>query len=159
MYFTTIHGSGSTSFWNILILFDEPLAGVDSKGTSKILNLIKQSIDVNLKFIYGSASSDSLLKWSDIVIDVGTSVTWEPVKKGKPVLMLEYLHSNYSTVASYIKASEIKYRDELYDTINKFIKRKNMKFYKKGSFIKNTTVSDKTIRIFVHTSPMRDTDC
>lgn len=27
-----------------LILFDEPLAGVDSKGTNKILNLIKQSI-------------------------------------------------------------------------------------------------------------------
>lgn len=90
---------------------------------------IKRNLDKNLKFIYESVNSGSLLKWTDIVIDIGTSVTWESVKQSKPVFMLEYIHANYSTVAYYIKNTEIKCRDELYDKISAFIKNKNVIFY------------------------------
>lgn len=83
----------------------------------------------NLEFIYGGVSSGSLILWADLIIDLGTSAMWEAVKRGKPVLMLEYLHANYSTCAYYIKSSEIKCRDELYNTLQKFTKNKNHKFY------------------------------
>ena len=90
---------------------------------------LKQNLDSNLKFIYEGVNSSSLMKWADLVIDLGTSITWEAVKQDKPVLMLEYLHSNYSTVAYYIKQSEMKCRDQLYDILQKLVKNKNLKFY------------------------------
>jgi len=90
---------------------------------------IKQDFDKNLKIIYESANSGSLLNWADLIIDIGTSVTWEAVKKGKPVLMLEYLYANYSTIAYYMKSTEVKCRDELYNVIEKLLKDKNFKFY------------------------------
>ncbi len=115
-----------------LIVKHHPRNSEAKQLTRKLMRLypdIKQNMDVNLKFIYGNINSEALLKWSDIILDVGTSITWEPVKKGKPVLMLEYTFANYSTVAYYIKASDIKYRDQLYDNIQEFIKNKKRKFY------------------------------
>lgn len=50
-------------------------------------------------------------------------------EKNKPVLMPEYLYANYSTVAYYIKSTEMKCRDDLYNTIEHFLKDKNFKFY------------------------------
>ena len=43
--------------------------------------------------------------------------------------MPEYLHANYSTVAYYIKGSEIKCRDELYDAVEGFVKNKKLNIY------------------------------
>jgi len=90
---------------------------------------IEKNIGKNLKFIYEGIDSGSLLKWADVVIDIGTSVTWEAVKQKKPVLMLEYIYANYSTIAYYMKTTEIKCRDELYDILQKFIENKNLKIY------------------------------
>jgi len=122
------------------------------KLTKKLIDLypdIEKEIDVNLKFIYKGVNSVSLLKWADLIIDVGTSITWDAVKQGKPVLMPEYLHANYSTVAYYIKSSEIKSKDEFFDILQKFVNNKNMKFYKESErqeFIKEIIdVPDKNI--------------
>lgn len=115
-----------------LVVKHHPRNRIAKKITKKFLNLypdMKKNIDKNLKFIYGEVYSSSLTKWADLVIDLGTSTTWESIKWNKPVLMLEYLHSNYSTVAHYIKTSEIKCRDELYNSIKKLSENKNLKFY------------------------------
>ena len=90
---------------------------------------IRQKFDKNLKFIYGEHSSSSLINWADIMLDLGTSVTWEAVKQKKPVIMPDYLHANYSTISFYFKESEIKCRDQLYDTLQKFMQNKNLVFY------------------------------
>jgi len=125
-----------------LIVKHHPRNTTAKKLTKKLLGIypeLKQNLDVNLKFIYDNVNSSSLMEWTDLIIDLGTSATWEPVKKGKPVLMLEYLHSNYSTIAHYIKNSEIKCRDQLYNAIQEFIQKKNYKFYnetEKQKFIK-----------------------
>ena len=100
-----------------------------TKSLFRLYPDVKRNLGVNLKFIYGEVSSDSLIKWADIIIDLGTSVAWEPIKKGMPVLLPEYLHSSYSTVAHYIKASELKCRDHLYDTLKEFTENKNQEFY------------------------------
>lgn len=94
---------------------------------------IERNIGKNLKFIYEDVDSGSLLKWADVVIDIGTSVTWEAVKQNKPVLMIEYLYANYSTIASYIKETEIKCRDDLYHILEKLLDNKKVKFYNENN--------------------------
>ena len=63
--------------------------------------------------------------------------------------MLEYLNANYSFIADFMKESEIKCRDQLYNTIQSFIKDKNRRFYNEDDrkrFIKEIIdVPDKNI--------------
>ena len=91
---------------------------------------IEENYDKNLKFLYGGVNSVALMKWADIIIDLGTSIVWEAVKDKKPVLMPEYLNANYSYIADFMPETEIKCRDQLYDTIESFAKNKKHKFYK-----------------------------
>ena len=39
-------------------------------------------------------SSVELCEWADVVIVIGSSILIEPLKQGKPVLYLKYLHEN-----------------------------------------------------------------
>ena len=39
-------------------------------------------------------SSVELCEWADVVMVIGSSILVEPLKKGKPVLYLKYLHEN-----------------------------------------------------------------
>ena len=90
---------------------------------------IKENLQKNLKFLYSKGNSSALVQWADLIIDLGTSATWEAIRYKKPVLMPEYLHANCSTVAHYIKESEIKCRDQLYDAIKEITKNKKVKNY------------------------------
>lgn len=83
----------------------------------------------NLESVYDDAHSGSLLQWTDVVLDVGTSVSFEAVKRGKPVLAMEYLHANCSTVAHYISSCDIKCRDDLYDWMQRFSQNGTIGFY------------------------------
>jgi hypothetical protein len=122
-------------------------------GLSRIILSMNPEIDKfknkNFQFIYDDVSSGALMKWADVIIDLGTTVTWESIQNKQPVLMIEYLYANYSTVASYIKGSEIKSRDELYDTIQKLTKHKTNNFYnekERQKFIKEMIdISDKNV--------------
>jgi len=133
-----------------LIVKHHPRNKIAKKLTKKLLNhnpQVAKSIDVNLKFIYEDVNSVSLIKWADVIIDLGTSVAWEPIKQKKPVLMLEYVNANYAIISHYMEESEINCRDELYEVLKKFIKDKNKPFYNEASrrkFIKDIIdVSDK----------------
>jgi hypothetical protein len=102
------------------------------KITKKLISFypeIKDKIGKNLEFIYGEEHSGALIRWADLIIDVGTSATWEAVKLRKPVLMPEYLHANYSKIAYYFKNSEIRSRDEMINQLQRFSEGKNIKFY------------------------------
>lgn len=76
--------------------------------------------------------SPSVLDWADVVLDLGTSVAFEGVVRGDPVLCLEYSHSNYHTVSHYIEASEMMYKEELYDTLAGMIADGPSNFYTEG---------------------------
>jgi hypothetical protein len=39
-------------------------------------------------------SSVELSEWADVVLAIGSSIIIEPLKQGKPVLYLKYLHEN-----------------------------------------------------------------
>ena len=83
----------------------------------------------NLEFVYDDTHSGSLIQWADVILDLGTSVAFEAVKQKKPVLAMEYLHANRSTVAHYMKSCEINCRDDLYNWITRFIKNGTSDFY------------------------------
>jgi hypothetical protein len=81
------------------------------------------------RMVYDEAHTASLIAWADVVLDIGTSAAFEAVKRGKPVLSLEYLHAGRTTVAHHIRACDIQYRDQLYDWMVRFQTDRNAAFY------------------------------
>ena len=83
----------------------------------------------NLEVVYTDIHSGSLLEWADVVLDLGTSISFEAIRLNKPLLALEYLHANISTVAPYIPSVALQYKDQLYDTILKLRNDPTFKLY------------------------------
>ena len=73
----------------------------------------------NVTFVGNEVHSPVLLDWADAALDVGTSVVFESVVRETPVLELEYLHPNRSTVASYVGATAMHTRDDLYHAVRR----------------------------------------
>lgn len=102
---------------------------------SGLQQLIKAYPELNtasvphLEFVSDDVHSVSLLHWADMVIDLGNSVVYEAVKRGKPVLAMEYLHAGYSTIAYYMKRCAMCCRDDLYDTIQSFVENRHYQLY------------------------------
>jgi hypothetical protein len=74
--------------------------------------------------------SGSLIDWADVIIDVATSVSFEAVKLGKPVLAADYLHAARSTVAEYMPETELRCRDDVYLKVEHFLRHGTTGFYR-----------------------------
>ena len=61
----------------------------------------------------------SLILWSDLVIELGTSATFEAVVLDKNILALEYLHPDLTTIAHFFPKSVLRSRDDLHYEIKK----------------------------------------
>ena len=70
-----------------------------------------------------------LMNWSDVIIDLATSVVFEAVRVKKPVLAADYLIAARSTVAYYMPETELKCRDDVYERIDGFLKNGFDSFY------------------------------
>jgi len=103
------------------------------KGRARELIEAYPEVDVdaipNLEFVDYDVHSVSLLKWADVVLDPGTSVTFEAVKCRKPVLAMEYLVANRTTIGYYMKSCDVRCRDDLYDWIERFSRNGTADFY------------------------------
>jgi len=100
---------------------------------------LKESHNSNLKFVFEEVNSGQLVEWADIILDLGTSATFEAVKLGKPVLAMEYMQANYLTISHYMKCCEMKCRDDVYNIVKSFIEERNQSFYdeeERNKFIK-----------------------
>ena len=62
--------------------------------------------------------ASALITWADIVLALGTSVTWEAVMRRKPVLELSWCHGNHSTLARFLPATDMRTRDDAINAIN-----------------------------------------
>lgn len=71
----------------------------------------------NLEIEYNDIHSGSLLQWADVVLELGTSISFEAIVLNKPLLALEFLHSNISTVAHYLPSTALHCKDQLYDEL------------------------------------------
>ena len=65
--------------------------------------------------------SAHLLAWTDVVIDLATSVAYEAVKARKPVLAADYLHAGRSVIADYMPEAALWCRDDVYQKIDHFL--------------------------------------
>jgi hypothetical protein len=75
----------------------------------------------NVTFFGNEVHSPVLLDWADAALDVGTSVVFESVMRETPVLELEYLHPNRSTVAAYVGATAMHTRDDVYHAVRRLV--------------------------------------
>lgn len=75
----------------------------------------------NVRVAEDSEHSISLMNWADIIIDLATSVAFEAIKAGKPVLAADYLHAGRSAMAHFMPETELKCRDDVYRMIDRFL--------------------------------------
>jgi len=83
----------------------------------------------NVKIAGDDAHSVHLMNWSDVIIDLATSVVFEAVRAKKPVLAADYLIAARSAVAYYMPETELKCRDDVYEKINSFLTNGFENFY------------------------------
>lgn len=83
----------------------------------------------NVKIAGDDAHSVHLMNWSDVIIDLATSVVFEAVRAKKPVLAADYLIAARSAVAYYMPETELKCRDDVYEKINGFLTHGCHSFY------------------------------
>jgi hypothetical protein len=83
----------------------------------------------NVEFVASKVHSAHLLSWADVVIDIATSVAFEAVKTGKPVLAADYLHAGISTVGVYIPESVLNCRDDVYSKVDRLLRHGCDDFY------------------------------
>jgi len=62
--------------------------------------------------------ASALISWANLVLALGTSVTWEAVMRRKPVLELSWCHGNHSTLARFLPATDMRSRDDAIAAIN-----------------------------------------
>jgi CDP-glycerol glycerophosphotransferase (TagB/SpsB family) len=71
----------------------------------------------NVSLVKDEYSSVDLIEWGDIFLSLGSSITFEPVMRKKPVLEISYAHANLSTVSHYFPNSDIRTFEQLYETL------------------------------------------
>lgn len=83
----------------------------------------------NVRVAGDDAHSVHLMNWSDVIIDLATSVVFEAVRDRKPVLAADYLIAARSAVAYYMPETELRCRDDVYEKINHFLTNGCGSFY------------------------------
>jgi TolA-binding protein len=112
-------------YWFILLItrfLDVHLAVVPhsrSQG-SDILGQVYSELEAehdNLTIVEEDVYSGAIVKWADIIIDIGTSMAFEAVVRGKSVLCPEYLHATRAITGVYFPKAVANCRDDLLDMI------------------------------------------
>lgn len=75
----------------------------------------------NVTMIKEDIHSVHLLQWADVIIDLATSVAYEAIRVGKPVLAADYLHAGRSAAAMYMPEIELRCRDDVFERMNEFL--------------------------------------
>lgn len=73
----------------------------------------------NVKIAPANIYSGSLVRTADLVLDTGTSMAFEAVMLGKPVLDMKYLYSNRGVIGYYMPECMALCRDDLYNAARK----------------------------------------
>jgi len=83
----------------------------------------------NIEIVKDEVSSASLIDWGDVFLSLGTTITFEPIMRKKPVLELEYAHANHTVVANYFSDADMRCKDDLYHIIHDFLETGTSEFY------------------------------
>lgn len=83
----------------------------------------------NLHFVGTEVNASALVRWADVVLDLGTSASFEAVQLNKPLLALDHAHANISTTAHFLPACATHCRDDLYTAIDALRQNKTHRQY------------------------------
>lgn len=83
----------------------------------------------NLTYTTDTIYSGSITRWADVVLDIGTSMSFEMVQLGKNLICPEYLHATRSLTSLYFPDTIALCRDELYEKITLLSKDIHYRFY------------------------------
>lgn len=83
----------------------------------------------NIQIVKNEIQSASLIDWGDVFLSLGTTITFEPVMRHKPVLALEYTHANQSVVSAYFSNADLRCKDDLYVTVHALLEDGLENFY------------------------------
>jgi len=72
----------------------------------------------NIRIVKDEIQSATLIDWGDVFLSLGTTITFEPVMRHKPVLALEYAHANQSIISQYFSNADMRCKDDLYVTVH-----------------------------------------
>lgn len=75
----------------------------------------------NVTMMDDNIHSVHLLQWADVIIDLATSVAYEAIRVGKPVLAADYLHAGHSAAAYFMPDAEMRCRDDVYEKMTGFL--------------------------------------
>lgn len=64
--------------------------------------------------------SASLVQWGDVFLDMGTTISFEPIVRDKPVLELDYTHANYTVISESFSNVDMRCKDDLFYAIRTF---------------------------------------
>jgi hypothetical protein len=83
----------------------------------------------NIDIVGQELASSSLIQWGDIFLSVGTSITFEPIMRKKPVIEIEYAHANHSVVSDYFPRADVRHKKQLYDTVFDLLENGTNEYY------------------------------
>ena len=93
-----------------------------------------------LSIVGNEIPSATLTRWSDVIVDLATTISFEGIIFDKPVLEMEYLHATHSTVAHYLPETHMHCRDDLIHHVEQAGRGLSNSFYdqeRREWFIKN----------------------
>ncbi len=82
-----------------------------------------------VKIIKDEIKSASLIMWGDVFLSLGTTISFEPIMRKKPVLALEYTHGNQSVVSQYFPSADMRCKDDFYNAIYDLLNKPTKNFY------------------------------
>lgn len=121
-----------TQFPDVYLVVKHHTRGADDSTSMREhleLNKLNQMTAPNLKIVYNDIHSGSLLQWADAVLELGTSISFEAIKLNKPLLAMEYLHANISTVAHYLPNTAMRCKDDVYDAVQALRENRETRLY------------------------------
>jgi hypothetical protein len=104
-----------------LVLAEHPRNTLFKRNTFNDLSNI-----IHLTDKYPSAS---LFKAGDIFLDMGSSISFEAIVRDQPVLSMDYLHANITTIGHYLNSAKMESIDELYETLAQILTEKQARTY------------------------------
>jgi hypothetical protein len=121
---------------NILNNFDKISTIVKEHPQGHLLSPTIINEMENIRRVTDEVSSASLIEWGDIFLSLGSTITFEPIMRQKPVLAVEYAHGNYTVVSDYFHNADMRCKDDLYHAVFDFLTNGTDNYYNKDAYQK-----------------------
>jgi len=73
----------------------------------------------NVRVVGDQVHSVSLIKWADMIFDLGSSIGFDGVMRKKPVYIIEFCKATDSTITNYFPGLRVESKDDIINSINK----------------------------------------